>query len=42
MMLGLPSIFNRAKIVAPYTQKRRPEWAAYLQDNFRASDRLTL
>ena len=40
-MLGLPLVFNRALIEAPYTE-RRPEWSAYLQDDFRASDRLTL
>ena len=40
-MLGLPLVFNRALIEAPYSE-RRPEWSAYLQDDFRASDRLTL
>ena len=40
-MLGLPLLFNRALIEAPYTE-RRPEWSAYLQDDIRASDRLTL
>jgi hypothetical protein len=40
-MLGLPFVFNRARLEAPYTE-RRPEWSAYLQDDMRASDRLTL
>jgi len=40
-MLGLPNIFNRALLEAPYTE-RRPEWSAYLQDDIRAGDRLTL
>ena len=40
-MLGLPLVFNRALIEAPYTE-RRPEWSSYLQDDIRASDRLTL
>jgi len=39
-MLGLPVVFNRALLEAPYTE-RRPEWSAYLQDDIRASDRLT-
>ena len=41
MMLGLPTVYNRARLEAPYTE-RRPEWSAYLQDDVRASDRLTL
>ena len=41
-MLGssLP-VFSRAVLEAPYTE-RRPESAAYLQDDFRVSNRLTL
>jgi hypothetical protein len=40
-MLGHPSVFNRSVLEAPYTE-RRPEWSAYLQDDFRMGDRLTL
>jgi hypothetical protein len=40
-MLGHPSVFNRSVLEAPYTE-RRPEWSAYMQDDFRVSDRLTL
>ena len=40
-MLGHPTIFFRAQLETPYTE-RRPEWSAYLQDDVRVSDRLTL
>jgi hypothetical protein len=40
-LLGHPSVFNRSVLEAPYTE-RRPEWSAYLQDDVRVSDRLTL
>ena len=40
-MLGDPFVFNRARIEAPYTE-RRPEWSAYVQDDVRAGDRVTL
>ena len=41
LVLGYPSLFNRGLLEAPYTE-RRPEWAAYLQDDFRVSTGLTL
>ena len=40
-MLGHPAAFNRSLLEAPYTE-RRPEWSAYMQDDFRVSSRLTL
>jgi hypothetical protein len=39
--LGLPTRFGRGLLESPYTE-RRPEGAAYLQDDFRTSNRLTL
>ncbi|WP_162271363.1 TonB-dependent receptor [Luteitalea pratensis] len=41
LVLGYPSLFNRGLLEAPYTE-RRPEWAGYLQDDFRVSGGLTL
>jgi hypothetical protein len=41
LVLGYPARFSRAELEAPYTE-RRPESAAYLQDDFRVSNRLTL
>ncbi len=40
-VLGHPAIFNRSTIAAPYTE-RRPEWSAYVQDDVRLGERLTL
>ena len=40
-VLGHPNVFNRALIAAPYTE-RRAEWSAYVQDDVRLSERLTL
>jgi TonB dependent receptor len=40
-MLGHPFVFNRSLLESPYTE-RRPEWSAYVQDDMRVSDRLTL
>lgn len=41
LVLGYPAIFVRGLLEAPYTE-RRPEWAAYVQDDLRISERLTL
>jgi hypothetical protein len=40
-VLGAPTVFNRSLIADQYTE-RRPEWSAYVQDDFRVSGRLTL
>jgi hypothetical protein len=41
LLLGYATSFTRAFVAAPYTE-RRPEWAAFVQDDFRVSQRLTL
>ena len=41
VLLGYPTVFNRAELEAPYTE-RRPEWSAYAQDDLRLSNRLTV
>jgi hypothetical protein len=40
-MLGAPFVFNRALLERAYTE-RRPEWAAFVQDDVRVGSRLTL